>query len=189
MIPPVEDLIKQAQHHDLLAFEELVSLYQDRVFTHCCHLTGNQHEAQDLARDVFVQAFNKIKSFRFNVNFGTWLHRIAVNIWINNVRRNKKALALSRDAFTSNREGLLLKELAASQEHFWGEMDRKELNAGLNWALSKLHYDYRIALVLRELEGYSYQEISIITGWSLGTVKSRISRGRKALQKELAQGL
>ncbi len=188
MIPPVEELIKKAQQHDLLAFEELVLLYQDRVFTHCCHLTGNEHDAQDLAQDVFVQAFNKIKSFRFNANFGTWLHRIAVNLWINHMRRNRKVITFSLDEPLSNGEGLLLRELAASQESPLDEMERRELNDLLTSALDRLHYDYRTALVLRELEGYSYEEISSITGWSLGTVKSRINRGRKALKKELARG-
>jgi len=188
LIPPVEELIKKSQQNDLLAFEELVSLYQDRVFTHCCHLTGNEHDAQDLAQDVFVQAFTKIKSFRFSANFGTWLHRIAVNLWINHVRRNRKVIAFSLDEPLSNGEGLLFRELAASQENPLDELERRELKNLLNSALDRLHYDYRIALVLRELEGYSYEEISSITGWSLGTVKSRISRGRKALKKELARG-
>ncbi len=188
MIPPVEELIKKAQQHDLSACEELIELYQDRVFTHCCHLTGNEYDAQDLAQDVFVQAFNKINSFRFNANFGTWLHRIAVNLWINHVRRNRKVTPLSLDEPLSNEEGLLFKELAASQENPEAEMERRELKDLLSSALDRLHYDYRVALVLRELEGYSYEEISNITGWSLGTVKSRIYRGRKALKKELTRG-
>ncbi len=188
MIPPVEELIKQAQQNDLPAFEELVVLYQDRVFTHCCHLTGNEHDAQDLAQDVLVQAFNKIKSFRFNADFGTWLHRIAVNLWINHVRRNRKIISFSLDEPLATSEGLLLRELAASQESPLEVMERQELKLVLSSALERLHYEYRVVLVLRELEGYTYEEISNITGWSLGTVKSRLNRGRKALQKELARG-
>lgn len=188
MITPVEELIKRAQQNDLQAFEELVLLYQDRVFTHCCHLAGNEHDAQDLAQDVFVQAYNKIRSFRFSADFGTWLHRIAVNLWINHLRRNRKVVTLSLDEPFAGTEGLLFRELAASQESPLDEMERRELKDMLNSALERLHYDYRIALVLRELEGYSYEEIGSITGWSLGTVKSRISRGRKALKKELSRG-
>ncbi len=79
----VKDLIEQSQQDDLGAFEELVVIYQDRVYSHCHHLSGNPDDAQDLAQDVFIQAFKGVRSFRNDADFGTWLHRIAVNQWIN----------------------------------------------------------------------------------------------------------
>jgi RNA polymerase sigma-70 factor (ECF subfamily) len=187
ILTPVEELIKQSQEDDLEAFEELISLYQDRVYTHCRHLTGNEHDAWDLAQDVFIQAFNKIKSFRFNADFGTWLHRIAVNMWLNQTRRNRKVLSFSLDEPLNNADGASFLDLMESSDNPMQELERKELKEILNAALSRLHYDYRLVLVLRELEGYSYEDISNLTGWSLGTVKSRINRGRKALRKELSR--
>lgn len=183
----VEELIKKAQQDDLTAFEELVSLYQSRVYTHCCHLAGNEFDAQDLAQEVFVQAYNKIKSFRFGAEFGTWLHRIAVNLWINQTRKSKRLITVSLDEPVAGEDGLLFRELAASQDNPLDEIQFREVQGMLNQALNRVHPDFKVALILRELEGYSYDEISSITGWSLGTVKSRINRGRKALKKELSK--
>lgn len=181
MIPAVEKLIKQAQEGDLPAFEKLVLLYQDRIFTHCYHLKGDEDAAKDLARQVFVQAFHKIKSFRFNMDFATWLHRLAVNLYGSQHRRNKKY----KDPGLFKQESPGRQELAAVQEQAESQMEAEELNHWLYSALRKLPYDYRMALILRELERYPYEEISVIMGWSLGTVKSRLERGRKAWRREL----
>lgn len=182
---PVNDLIKEAQAGSLAAFEELVLLYQDRVFTHCCHLANNNYDAQDLAQDVFVQAFRSIRSFRQEADFGTWLHRIAVNLWINWCRKNRKAILLSLDEPLLLGEQELNRELAAGQDSPLEALERAELNEQLYQALNRLHPEYKAVLVLREMEGYSYEEISILLGCALGTVKSRINRARKALFKEI----
>jgi RNA polymerase sigma factor (sigma-70 family) len=88
----ITNLIEKVQKGNLDAFEELVLQYQDRVYSHCCLLSHNPDDAQDLAQDVFVQAFKGIKSFRNDADFGTWLHKIAVNLWINYQRKNKKVI-------------------------------------------------------------------------------------------------
>lgn len=183
MIRSVEELIKQVQQGDLPAFEELVFIYQDRIFTHCYHLKGDENEAKDLAGQVFLQAFNKIKFFRFNTDFAIWLHRLAVNLYSSQQRRGKRA----RDLGLLKPEISGRQELAAVQEQSGYQMEAK--NYRFHSTLRKLPYDYRLALILRELEQYSYEEISIIMGWSLSTVKTRLNRGRKALRKELQPGL
>jgi RNA polymerase sigma-70 factor (ECF subfamily) len=185
LIPAVEELIKQVQGGDLSAFEKLVLIYQDRIFTHCYHLKGDENEAKDLAGQVFLQAFNKIKFFRFNTDFAIWLHRLAVNLYSSQQRRGKRA----RDLGLLKPEISGRQELAAVQEQSGYQMEAKQLNYRFHSTLRKLPYDYRLALIMRELEQYSYEEISIIMGWSLGTVKSRLNRGRKALRKELQPGL
>lgn len=182
---PVNDLIKEAQGGSLKAFEELVLLYQDRVFTHCFHLANNNYDAQDLAQDVFVQAFRNIRSFRQEADFGTWLHRIAINLWINWCRKHKKVLVLSLDEPLMLGDQELNRELAAGQDSPLEILERTELNEQVRQALNRLHPEYKAVLVLREMEGYSYEEISSLLGCSLGTVKSRINRGRKALLKEI----
>lgn len=184
---PTDELIKKAQENDLEAFGELVALYQDRVYTHCMHLAHDVHDAHDLAQDVFVQAFKNIKSFRSDADFGTWLHRIAVNLWINQVRRNRKAAAFSLDEPLLTGEGELSREVAACEESPEEWVERREFQETIKNALNRLQPEYRVALILRELEGYSYEEIAGIMGCSLGTVKSRINRGRKALKKELGK--
>ncbi len=182
---PVNDLIKEAQAGSLEAFDELVLLYQDRVFTHCCHLANNSHDAQDLAQDVFVQAFRNVRSFRQEADFGTWLHRIAINLWINWCRKHRKAVLLSLDEPLLFGEQELNRELAAGQDSPLEALEKTELKEYLHQSLNRLHPDYKAVLVLREMEGYTYEEISSLLGCSLGTVKSRIYRARKALLKEV----
>jgi len=182
---PVEKLINKAQANNIEAFEELVVLYQDRVYTHCYHLANDPHDAQDLAQDVFVQAYKNIKSFRNDADFGTWLHKIAVNLWINHCRRNKKIVAFSLDGPISTGDGELIRELAAGEDTPLEKVERTEFNEIVTRALNNLVPEFKTALVLREFEGYSYGEIAKMLGCSLGTVKSRINRGRKALKKEL----
>ncbi len=181
----VKDLIEKSQQDDLGAFEELVVIYQDRVYSHCHHLSGNPDDAQDLAQDVFIQAFKGVRSFRNDADFGTWLHRIAVNQWINYCRRNKKVVAFSLDEPLPAGEGEVYRELAANDENPLEKVERSEFNAMVRIALNRLLPEYKTALILREMDGYSYNEIAALLDCSLGTVKSRINRGRKALKKEL----
>ncbi|PKM77562.1 MAG: RNA polymerase subunit sigma-24 [Firmicutes bacterium HGW-Firmicutes-15] len=185
----VKDLIEKAQRDDLDAFGELVLIYQDRVYSHCHYLAGNPEDAQDLAQDVFVQGFKGIRSFRNDADFGTWLHRIAVNQWINFCRRNKKVVTFSLDEPLPVREGEVSRELAASEESPLDKVERSEFNAMVGTALNRLLPEFRIVLILREIEGYNYDEIAAMLDCSLGTVKSRINRGRKALKKELEKQL
>jgi RNA polymerase sigma-70 factor (ECF subfamily) len=185
----VKDLIEKAQRDDLDAFGELVLIYQDRVYSHCHYLAGNPEDAQDLAQDVFVQGFKGIRSFRNDADFGTWLHRIAVNQWINFCRRNKKVVTFSLDEPLTVHEGEVSRELAASDESPLEKVERSEFNAMVGTALNSLLPEFRIVLILREIEGYNYDEIASILECSLGTVKSRINRGRKALKKELEKQL
>jgi RNA polymerase sigma-70 factor (ECF subfamily) len=180
-----KELVEKAQKGDLAAFEELVVIYQDRVFTHCCHLTGNRDDGQDLAQDVFVQAFKSIKSFRFKADFGTWLHRIAVNSWINQVRKQNKISFIFLDEPIKNLNGEAKRELAAVDEPLDMQVERQEFLSIIQSALNNLSPEYRVVLVLREIEGYSYEEIMKMLNCSLGTVKSRLNRARRALKAEL----
>jgi RNA polymerase sigma-70 factor (ECF subfamily) len=185
----VKELITRAQQDDLDAFEELVLDYQDKVYSHCYYLAGNADDAEDLAQDVFVQAFKGIRSFRSESEFGTWLHRIAVNLWINFCRRNRKVVTLSMDEPLTTREGQLAREWADDGESPWEKVERREFNTMVGFALNNLPPEYRTALVLRDIEGYNYDEIAALLNCSLGTVKSRINRGRKALKQELEKRL
>ena len=180
-------LIRQAQAGELRAFEELVVIYQDKIVTLSYYLTGNQADAQDLAQEVFMRAYTKIRNFRQEADLGTWLHRIAVNLWSNMQRRQKFANLLSLDDPVQTGEGEFTRTVASDdpegdpEEAFEG----KELQESVRQALRSLSEEYRIVLVLREIEGYSYGEIAKITGCSLGTVKSRMNRARQALREKI----
>lgn len=178
-------LIRQAQTGDTRAFEELVVIYQDKIITMSYYLTGNRSDAQDLAQEVFVQAYTKIRSFRQEANLGTWLHRIAINIWSNMKRRQKFSNLVSLDDPVQTGEWEFIRSVASDDPEGDPEeaLEGKELQESVRQALRSLSEEYRIVLVLREIEGYSYEEIAKITGCSLGTVKSRMSRARQALRE------
>ena len=182
-----EELILSSKEGDLSAFEELLILYQDRVYTHCLHLTGNVDDAQDLAQDVFIQAFRKITAFRGDADFGTWLHRIAVNLWINQIRKNSKLVCISYDAPIETKEGKMELEFTSSESSPSEAAEASEQSYTVQMALSKLPEEFKLVIVLRDLEGYSYDEIAEMLACSVGTVKSRISRGRRLLRKFLVE--
>jgi len=181
----IKKLVEKASGGDLRSFEELVMLYQDRVFSHCFRLTANSDDAQDLAQEVFIQAFRAIKTFRHEADFGTWLHRITVNSWLNWQRRNKKLLIFSLDNPVNTSNGEVIRELAAGEDSPLEAVERQELSAAVRTALDRLAPEYRTVLILREMEGYSYEEIARMLDCSLGRVKSRISRGRRDIKKEI----
>jgi RNA polymerase sigma-70 factor (ECF subfamily) len=182
-----EELIVASQKGDMSSFEELLILYQDRVYTHCLHLTGNAQDAQDLAQDVFIQAFRKINSFRGDADFGTWLHRIAVNLWINQFRKNNKLSVVSYDEPVSTGDGEMTRELITTEDSPQELVEASERAFIVQSALAKLPEEFKVVIVLRDLEGYRYEEIAEMVSCSLGTVKSRINRGRKLLRKLLLE--
>lgn len=184
-------LVQKACRGDLEAFEQLVLLYQDRVYSHCVNLTGNYDDGQDLAQEVFVRAFRGISSFRGQADFGTWLHRIAINCWINwiNMKKNKNWNTLSIDETLTFENSELKREIAATEESPLESVERQEFQAAVRQAVDHLAPEFSSVLILREMEGYSYQEIADIMECSLGTVKSRISRARRDLKQEIEKRL
>jgi len=184
----IRELVKQAQKNDLGAFEELVRIYKDRIYGLCYQLTNNQADAQDLAQEVFIRAYTGLASFRNEADFGTWLHRIAVNQWINFKRKQKRHTLISLDAPIQTSEGEMTREVAVTEEDPQEIYEQMELQGFVRKALDQLSTEHRTVLVLRELQGYSYDEIASVVGCTLGTVKSRINRARQAL-KEMVNAL
>lgn len=180
-------LIGQAQSGDSGAFEQLVFMYQDQVYSNCMRLTGNYSDAEDLAQEVFVKAYTGIKSFRQEADFGTWLHRIAVNLWINICRKEKKVVTFSIDNKIATDDGDMEREIEDDGVSLQEQIEQQDLGRQIQKSLKMLNEEFRIVLVLRYLEEYSYQEISDTIGVPLGTVKSRISRAAKQLQQILQQ--
>lgn len=178
-------LVSLAQQGNKQAFENLVEMYQNRVFSHCYQLTGNYDDAQDLAQDIFIQAFKSLKSFRQEADLGTWLRRITLNRWIN-IMRQKKVISISMDEPLPNRDGETAREIAASEESPLEKMERDEFNSLVRAALMQLAPEFRSVLILREMEGYSYDEIASLLGCSLGTVKSRLNRARRDMREKMA---
>ena len=184
------ELINAFKDGDSLAFHELVLKYEDRVYNHCLRLISDEEESFDLTQEVFLKVFRKIKNYEHTYAFYTWLYRITVNSCIDYMRRKKRmvpSISLSMtshdNAMESGREHDIPDTTFTPTSHY----EKAELNTKLNEALEQLSEKLRIILVLKEMEGFSYEEIAEILGVSRGTVKSRLFRARERL-KELLEG-
>ncbi len=183
---PFEDaaVVRQVQSGDVQAYAQLVLKYQDRVHNTCCRLCGNVEDARDVTQEAFLKAFESIKSFRGASSFYTWLFRVAVNLAISHRRRTTRARQVSMDG-----EGEGLSRMAG-----WADpaapnplqrVAAGEMCGHVSRALRELDETYRVAVVLRDIEGFDYEEIAEILDVPKGTVKSRIARGRQALREAL----
>jgi RNA polymerase sigma-70 factor (ECF subfamily) len=178
-------LVKRSQKGDTRAFEELVKMYQDRIYALSYQLTGNHADAEDLAQNTFIKAYRALPKFRNEADFGTWLHRIAVNLSINEKRKRRPDVSLDNPVQTM--DGEMPRMVASDTESPEEAYENKEFSGMVRRALKELSVEHRAVLVLREMQGYSYDEIAVMLDCSLGTVKSRINRARQTLKKEITR--
>jgi RNA polymerase sigma-70 factor (ECF subfamily) len=174
------ELVQKCQAGDVSAFQELVSRYQQKVFTVIVGLLRNREDALEVAQETFFRAYRKIKSFQGESSFYTWLYRIAVNNAIDAQRRqNRNPLD-----FRESMDGIMEERNEVAKDPFADAHD-KELRAKLVQAINDLTPEHRAVIVLRTLEGLSYRDIGKILGCSEGTVMSRLHYARKKLQEKL----
>ena len=171
---------------DERAFNALVARFQDRVYNLIRRLLGNPEEARDVTQEVFVSVFEKVDSYRGDASIATWIYRIATNHAKNRIKylsrrkdRQRESLESLAVPPTSSR---LSAEVPRPDQAYLRERTSRLVDA----ALGELDEEQRIVLVLRDVEGQSYEDIAEITGLQLGTVKSRLHRGRQRLKEALA---
>jgi len=184
-VEKLKNLLNHARQGNQDAFAELVAFYEDKVYGLSYSLTKNQVDAQDLAQEVFLQAYLAIKNFRGEADFGTWLHRITVNLWLNNHHKKKIKPVFNLDAPLETEEGKMMRLLPDSNDGPEEITVQKEFRRQVKAELNNLPPAQQTVLILREVEGYSYTEIAHILNCSVGTVRSRLSRARQCLQKKL----
>lgn len=170
---------------DTEAFEVLVSRYGNRVYALCYRLSGNEADAADLAQTVFARAFRSLKSFKRDAALMTWLHTIAVNTWINIANRRKKVYFDSIDREFDTGEDTIVREYADPTQNVEESVARAGEAVLVQAQLMKLDPDQRLAVVLRYIEGRSYEEIAALCACSIGTVGSRLSRALEKLKDGL----
>jgi len=160
------------------SWEEIVTEHSARVYRLAYRLTGNMHDAEDLTHDVFIRVFRSLHSYQPGT-FEGWLHRITTNVFLDKMRRKQRIRfdALSDDAAARLPSREVGPEQSYADTHFDDDVQR---------ALDSLTPDFRAAVVLCDIEGLSYEEISTTLGVKLGTVRSRIHRGRSQLRAALA---
>ncbi|MBV9241826.1 MAG: sigma-70 family RNA polymerase sigma factor [Acidobacteria bacterium] len=173
---------------DAAAFETLVDRYSADIYALLYRLTDNPDEASDLTQDTFLRALRSIKGFRGDASLKTWLYRIAINESRNRFRwwkRRRRDVTVSLDVALGDTERTLHDTLADRSESPEDSALAHEREARLADALGDLKDIYREAIVLCDIEGLSYEETAAMLGINLGTVKSRISRGREELRRLL----
>ena len=181
------DLVKRARRGDLAAYDELVKRYQERIYATIYHMTGNHEDANDLAQEAFIKAFQALKSFKGGSSFYTWLYRIAINKTINFLKQRKNRHHFSLNDLDFNTEHN--PDLVALISHKTPQRDAglAELQKKLNEALFKLSEPHRMVVVLHDVQGVSHEEIAEAMNCDIGTVRSRLFYARQQLQGHLAE--
>ena len=184
--PDEEQLISQCLAGDRAAYGQLVVRYQDRLFHSLTLLLPSHEDARDIAQEAFVQAYQKLDTFRGDAAFYSWLYRIAHNLGISHLRKRPRP--------TTSLEALREDTGAEPLEHNpdaqpLGQLLRAEDQQLVRETLAKLPDEYRTVLVLKEFEGLPYEEIAALIACPIGTVRSRIHRGRRELAERLRREL
>ncbi len=169
-------LIQQFKAGDLSIFEIIVKKYQDRIYNLCRYLLEHQQDAEDAAQEVFIKAFQKLKDFRPESSLYTWLYRIGVNTCLDHKRK------LRTEPLKNESQAEDLPSTEPSQEVRYRS---KEIGLAIQLALDQLSKPSRAVIVLKEIEGLSYEEIAEVLNTSVGTIKSRLSRTREELRRIL----
>lgn len=173
-------LIQRAQQGNLEAFDELIRRHGRRVFNLAYRLMGNHADAADASQEALVRFYKRLNNFRGDSAISTWLYKIAVNACLDELRRRNRHRHASLD------ESCLvnLTRVNPSGEEGPDELaERQEIRQEVQRSLARLRADFRVLIVLRDLQGFSYEEIMTITGQTLGTVKSKLHRARLALRR------
>jgi RNA polymerase sigma-70 factor, ECF subfamily len=190
VVPNAEsEFIESLKAGDSEAFDVLVNRYSANVYALLFRLTENVEEAQDLTQDTFLRALKAIKNFRGESNLKTWLFRIAVNETKNRWRwwkRRKNNSIVSLDAENNFNETPLSETIADVSENPEAAVLRREREFQLRKVLRELPPNFREVIILRDIEGLSYDEIAVALSTNVGTIKSRIARGREELRKKLS---
>jgi RNA polymerase sigma-70 factor (ECF subfamily) len=192
--PPAEaqddhKLVKRAQSGDMEAYDDLVRRYQERIYATIYHMTSNHEDANDLAQETFIKAYQALKSFKGDSSFFTWVYRIAVNKTINFLkqRKNKTHMSLNDLDFHAEHDPDLVALISDKTPR--REVGLAELQEKLNAALQKLSDVHRLVVTLHDVQGLSHEEISKIMDCNTGTVRSRLFYARQQLQAYLSDYL
>lgn len=170
-------LIAACQRGDRRAFQQLFELYKDRVYSIAVHyFNGDEGLARDTTQQVFLKLFAKIHQFHYEANFNTWLYRVVANACVDEQRRRRKFVAVEEATETIHLN-------VRAEQH--RDIERHELAVAVQAAISELRPKLRLPIILKYIEGLSYEEIAVSLGCSMGTVASRLNRGHRALAQRL----
>ena len=187
-VDEIDDLVTYALNGDFVAFDKIVGLYKERLYSVIYNMTFNHEDAADLTQDTFVKAFRSLSKFKRKSTFFTWLYRIGVNMTLTHLKKKRARKFFSFDQILngeiSNKEiaSLSSKESSSVRKTLLNELHEK-----LNEALSKLSDKHRTIVVLFEIDGLSHKEIASIMKCTEGTVRSRLHYAKLQLQSLLGE--
>ena len=176
------DLIERAGRGDADAFEQLLSAQEGRMYAVALRMCGNREDAQDCMQEAMIRIYRAISSFKGQSSFSTWVYRVTMNSCLDELRRRKARTATSLDAMVEN--GFAPTDESDTPERHTLQAEQRRL---LEKTIAELPEDMRAAIVLRDIQGCSYDEIAQVLETNVGTIKSRISRGRERLRGILSQ--
>lgn len=183
------ELVKRARQGDMAAYDDLVRRYQERIYATIYHMTSNHEDANDLAQEAFIKAFQALKSFKGGSSFYTWVYRIAVNKTINFLKQRKNRAQLSLNDLDFNAEHDPDLVALISDKTPRRDINLSELQEKLNAAMQKLSEHHRLVVTLHDVQGLSHEEIAAIMDCNIGTVRSRLFYARQQLQAYLSDYL
>ncbi len=190
--PAETEFIERLRRGEAAAFEELVTERSGEIYGLLFRLTENSEEARDLTQETFLRAFQSIGRFRGEADLRTWIYRIAINQARNRWRwwrRRHKDSTVSLDATKGQSNQTVIATLAESSDNPEQQTLAHERELALRSALQKVGRAYRETVVLRDIEGFTYEEIAMTLGINIGTVKSRLASGRQELKRKLEGSL
>lgn len=180
-----EELVRRSQKGDIDAFEQLISKYQQKIYNIAYRLMGNPYDANDLAQEALIKVYRSIGGFRLDASFSTWVYHIVTNVCRDELRKRSRHQTTSLDEPVYVEDGEVSKEVADSSYSPEYAYEQKESEEYIQKLINSLNPEYRIVIVLREMLGFSYEEISAELDITLGTVKSRLNRARKYLKDRI----
>ena len=174
-----QELVRQIQDGDEMAFAKIVSMYKDRIVNYLYQFTGDYQKAVELSQETFLRVYFKANKYRPIAPFSSWIYAIASNLAKTEMKKMRKLSLVSLDDVAN--------DLQAGT--YSTDSSDSGLIRNLRQALASLHSRYKIPVILKDIEGFSQEEIAEILKKPLGTIKARISRGRNFLKKELEKAL
>ena len=188
-----DDWVRRAQQGDRQAFDALVTTFSGRMFNLAYRMTGNREDAADLTQEIFVKLFRSIEKFAWRSSFSTWLYALAANTCRSGLRRLQrvsKVEVVQLDASDAADETYRSRESVDEGPGPVEQVAKAEVMGRVHKAIEALDEDFRMVIVLRDIQGLSYEEITAVLGCSMGTLKSRLARARlKVRDRLLKEGL
>ena len=186
------EMVSLSKKGDTDAFEVLVNKYQKKMLNIAYRMIGNYDDACEVVQDAFVSAFRNMKHFRQEAKFSTWLYTIVVNFSKNRlkqltVREHREELTLNGSMNPDDRQ--LKKEPVTNEPSILENIEKRETQKVVQGCINSLDYEFREVIVLRDIQGFSYEELSDMLKMKEGTVKSRLFRAREALKNCLKKAL